>query len=173
MAVDLTKVPGWAWRTATAADWQAVGGALQDGRARTNWYQVDDLRGWARAHRWPTPWFGFQDAFLRKMTESEDAFALVLAETRFEVQLLKPSYALPADEVQDLDALYEARDYRVLVEGLRDIRRAVEAGVVVEVDGRRLTSFNTFYSWAHGRYYALEDDTGTGWIGDDSKHPYG
>jgi hypothetical protein len=52
------------------------------------------------------------------------------------------------------------------VESLREVRRAVEAGVVVHVDGKQLTSFDSFYSWAHGRYHALEDGYDS-WIGDD------
>ncbi len=71
--------------------------------------------------------------------------------------------------VSGLNAPYAERSFRWLVEDLREIRRAVEAGVVVQVEGATLTSFNSFYSWAHGRYHLLEDDTNTGWIGDDSQ----
>jgi hypothetical protein len=48
-----------------------------------------------------------------------------------------------------------------LVEELRVIRRAVEAGFVVE-----LRTWQGFYSWAHGRYHALEDGYDS-WIGSD------
>ena len=54
----------------------------------------------------------------------------------------------------------------VLVAGLREIRRAVAAGVVVYVDGKTLRSFGSFYNWAHGRYDALEEGYDS-WIGDD------
>jgi hypothetical protein len=34
----------------------------------------------------------------------------------------------------------------------------VETGVTVELeDGVKLDSWNDFYSWAHGRYHALEE----------------
>lgn len=61
-----------------------------------------------------------------------------------------------------------ATQWGSLVEELRDIRRAVEAGVVVEVENtKKLRSFNSFYTWAHGRYHALEDGYDS-WIGDDN-----
>jgi hypothetical protein len=57
----------------------------------------------------------------------------------------------------------------VLVEELRALRRAVEAGVVVQVeDGPRLQTWQGFYEWAHGRYHMLEDGYDR-WIGDDSE----
>ncbi len=55
-----------------------------------------------------------------------------------------------------------------LVEALRAIRRAVEAGVVVHIEGEQpLLSWQHFYQWAHGRYHMLEDGYDT-WIGDDA-----
>ena len=61
---------------------------------------------------------------------------------------------------------YAERSWRWLVESLREIRRAVEADVVVEIDGQQLKSFGSFYTWAHGRYHVLEDGYDP-WIGDD------
>jgi hypothetical protein len=56
-----------------------------------------------------------------------------------------------------------------LVEELREIRRAVEAGVVVKVEGTQtvLKTWQGFYDWAHGRYHMLEDGYDS-WIGDDN-----
>ncbi|HET8798916.1 MAG TPA: hypothetical protein VFO89_14580, partial [Thermoanaerobaculia bacterium] len=55
----------------------------------------------------------------------------------------------------------------LLVEMLREIRRAVEAGVVVRVEeGVELRDWQSFYNWAHGRYHALEDGSDA-WIGHD------
>ena len=52
--------------------------------------------------------------------------------------------------------------------GTREIRRAVEAGVVVKVEGTQtvLKTWQSFYDWAHGRYHMLEDGYDS-WIGDD------
>ncbi len=55
-----------------------------------------------------------------------------------------------------------------IVAELRDIRRAVEAGVVVHVAGEEpMLNWQNFYSWAHGRYHMLEDGYDK-WIGDDA-----
>jgi hypothetical protein len=79
-----------------------------------------------------------------------------------------------AKELEALDALYEARSpsgrptsWHALVEELRGIRRAVEAGTVVQVEGEAtLRTWQQFYAWAHGRYHMLEDGCDP-WIGDD------
>jgi len=81
---------------------------------------------------------------------------------------------LSAGEIAELDALYNERDeygrpssWGVLVVKLRAIRRKVESGIVVQVEGGpTLRSWGGFYDWAHGRYHALEDGYDS-WIGDD------
>lgn len=82
--------------------------------------------------------------------------------------------------LKDFDALYEeTEDMGVLgrrrtrlgplVEELRKIRRVVESGVKVKVEGTEtvLTTWQDFYNWAHGRYHMLEDGYDR-WIGDDN-----
>lgn len=82
---------------------------------------------------------------------------------------------ISVEQLRDLDALYEARtpsgrpsDWGILVEELRRIRRRVEAGIKVKIEGPDtvLTTWQDFYAWAHGRYHALEDGYDA-WIGDD------
>ena len=88
-------------------------------------------------------------------------------------------YTITAQQLQQLDALYaddgEApvhgprnRNWGLLVEALRAIRRQVEAGVVVKLEGTPtvLTTWQAFYAWAHGRYHLLEEGADH-WIGDD------
>ena len=78
------------------------------------------------------------------------------------------------EALRTLDAMYAERSasgrptsWRALVEELRKIRRAIEAGAVVEVEGEgTLRTWQEFYSWAHGRYHMLEDGCDL-WIGDD------
>lgn len=82
---------------------------------------------------------------------------------------------ISAEQLKALDAMYDARSpsgqptsWRDLVEELREIRRAVEAGAVVQVEGvGALRTWQEFYSWAHGRYHMLEDGCDP-WIGDDN-----
>lgn len=81
---------------------------------------------------------------------------------------------ITTEKLAELDALYAARSasgrptaWGPLVEKLRDIRRAVEAGAVVEIEGAQtLRTWEEFYAWAHGRYHMLEDGWDH-WIGDD------
>jgi hypothetical protein len=79
-----------------------------------------------------------------------------------------------SEELSALDALYAARSpagyptsWHTLVEELRAIRRVVEAGTPVVVEGgATLRTWQEFYDWAHGRYHMLEDGSDH-WIGDD------
>ena len=85
-------------------------------------------------------------------------------------------HLLTAETLKELDGLYESRSstgrpdaWGRLVEELRAIRRLVEAGVPVKIEGTPtvLTTWTQFYSWAHGRYHMLEDGYDS-WIGDDN-----
>ena len=89
-------------------------------------------------------------------------------------------HTITAGVLKRFDALYEdaeelapgvrthQRRWDELVDELRAIRRLVEAGVTVKVEGANtvLTTWQEFYNWAHGRYHALEDGCDH-WIGDD------
>ena len=83
-------------------------------------------------------------------------------------------HMVSAEELSALDAMYAARSpsgqptkWRALVEELRQIRRIVEAGTVVQVEGgATLRTWSELYDWAHGRYHMLEDGCDP-WIGDD------
>ena len=77
-------------------------------------------------------------------------------------------------ELEELDGLYTARSasgrplyWGALVDRLRVLRRAVEAGTVVQIEGASaLHTWSEFYAWAHGRYHMLEDGYDH-WVGDD------
>lgn len=159
-------LPAWALTTAGPADRLAVQKAQSRGKAQIRWRNGAPPREWARRQGWPTPWFGFEKAFVTKMLESDECFALALSETGVEISIPRDRYILSAKELEDFDALYRDASWDYLVEELREIRRAVEAGVEIHVEGERLTSFESFYKWAHGRYYVLEE-AATSWIGDD------
>lgn len=86
-------------------------------------------------------------------------------------------HTITVEMLKNLDAFYDQRDdgggqrptlWGVLVEELRKIRRLVEAGVKVRIEGTQtvLTTWQDFYAWAHGRYHMLEDGYDH-WIGDD------
>ena len=158
-------LPSWAVTRATAQDRQATKQAYKRGTMQTNWHECSALKTWAKQQGWLTPLFSFQTAFFKKMLEDDETFALALT-SGLKITIPKPEYTFSNKYLQKLDKQYENREWRWLVADLREMRRAVEAGVVVHIDGKKLISFDTFYSWAHGRYYRLEDGYDS-WIGDD------
>lgn len=167
-------IPAWAMRTAKAEDYDIVQVAHGRGTMQIKWPDNTALRHWAKLHAWPTPWFGFETAFLGRMLESPVNFSHAIPDSGIEIRIPQEEYLLAAARLEELDALYVQRSssgqpecWGILVEELRELRRAVEAGVVVQVeDGPRLETWQGFYNWAHGRYHMLEDGTDH-WIGDD------
>lgn len=88
-------------------------------------------------------------------------------------------HIITSEMLRDLDALYgdkedisspiqTHRNWGLLVERLRQIRRLVESDVTVKIEGSEtvLTTWQDFYSWAHGRYHKLEEGSDQ-WIGHD------
>jgi hypothetical protein len=168
-------VPAWAMRAATAVDRVLVQHAQRQGWLQIQWPEGKAVKQWAKVQGWPVPWFGFDDAFIGKMLESDETFALALTESGVALQIPRSSYTLSTKQVQQLDALYTERSasgrpvsWGTLVEELREIRRAVEAEVKIHIEGADtvLVSWQDFYTWAHGRFHMLEDGYDS-WIGDD------
>jgi hypothetical protein len=164
-------IPDWAFRPVEAGDRELVI-AARDKSLRVDWGDQNQVKAWAKEQGWPAPWFNFPGKFLDQMLANDENFAMALRNSGISLQIPVSSYTLPPIYIAEMDESYLERSYRGLVEELRGIRRAVMMGVVVEVDGKKLRTFDQFYQWAHGRYYLLEDDMNTGWIGDDSRHPY-
>jgi hypothetical protein len=161
--------PSWAFEAATAGDFERVREAHRAGRAVFTWPAEAALRTWAKHQGWALSRWKFEVAFLGKMFESAANFALAVELSGISIRIPRRSHELSAADLARLDGLYQERAgaWRLLVESLREIRRAVEAGVVVTVDGGpALDSWQSFYTWAHGRYHALEDGADS-WIGDD------
>jgi hypothetical protein len=172
----MTKpLPAWALQAATPDDHGAAQEAQLRGLLEIRLPDAQALRAWAKRQRWPAPLFGFERAFTAHMLASPANFALAVAGSGVEVIVPRRSYALTGDQIRELDVLYAARSpsgrptgWDTLVEELRELRRAVEAGVAVTVEsGGLLLSWQDFYQWAHGRYHMLEDGADR-WIGDDS-----
>jgi hypothetical protein len=172
----MTKpLPAWALQAATPDDHGTAQEAHRQGRLAIKWPDHQALRAWAKQQRWPTPLFDFERGFIAHMLASPANFALAVGSSGVEVSIPRRSYTLTDDQLRELDALYAARSpggrpssWGALVEELREVRRAVEAGVAVTVEGDGLLrSWQEFYQWAHGRYHMLEDGADR-WIGDDS-----
>ena len=169
------NVPPWAIRRLGPEDWGAAREAQRRGTLQIKWPDHSALRRWARQQGWPTPFLGFQAAFTRTLLESDRNFERGLSASGIELHSPRPDYALADEKLRQLDALYAARSaegrpvsWGGLVMELREMRRAVEAGVVLHVAGAPpLATWQDFYQWAHGRYHMLEDGADR-WIGDDS-----
>lgn len=166
-------LPTWATEPAAPPDRKHAQRAHQLGALQITWPDKKQLKTWAKANGWPTPFFGLHDALLKHLLSTDEAFALALSSSGIVLRVPIRQHIITAVELQKLDALYESRgansrpdEWGTLVDELRDIRHLVEAGIVVEVDGQRLKSFGRFYNWAHGRYHMLEDGYDS-WIGDD------
>lgn len=109
------------------------------------------------------------------MLETQENFELAMEKSGIEIQVPRQTYTISSETIGELDALYQERSstgrpsrWGTLVEELREIRRAVEAGVLVEIEGEQpIVNWQDFYRWAHGRYHMLEDGYDK-WIGDDA-----
>jgi len=168
-------LPSWAIKKATAEDRDAVQQAQRRDTVSITWPERKPLKEWAKRQGWPTPWFGFENAFISKVLEDDESFRLALNESGIQIHIPLKSHTITADMLKELDDLYDERgadgrpnSWGPLVTALREIRRAVEAGVEVKIEGTPtvLKSWQGFYDWAHGRYHMLEDGYDS-WIGDD------
>jgi hypothetical protein len=178
----ILNIPAWAWQSVSSDvhDFFEVRRMHHDGRTQIQLPDLKKLKGWAKAQGWPTPWFGFEKAFMAKLFESKEAFSLALNESGINIHIPIEEHTLTVERLKELDALYEETEdmgslgrrptrWGTLVSELREIRRLVEAGVKVKIEGTQtvLTTWGGFYQWAHGRYHALEDGYDS-WIGDDN-----
>ncbi|MBI1294858.1 hypothetical protein GC175_07855 [bacterium] len=136
-----TTIPTWAMITATPADWPVAQKAHARRQMQIQWPDHKQVRTWAKHQRWPTPIFGFEDAFVAMLLKTDENFSLGLT-SGIVLHLPRASYPISAEKLAELDALYAERsptgrpsEWGSLVEELREIRRAVEAGVIVTVEG--------------------------------------
>ena len=166
------NLPAWAIKKAGPDDRSDVRDALARGAADVKWPNTSYLRSWAKQRGWPAPIIGFRGKFTRKFLSSDEDYYHAISGSGIEIRIPVTQYEISARELRELDNLYASRGedgypdgWGALVEGLREIRRACDADVRVIVDGKTLNARN-FYSWAHGRYHALEDGCDK-WIGND------
>lgn len=163
-----SNCPDWALREAEAGDLARVQRLRSQLDAYTHWPESKALRKWAGQQGWRAPFFFFRSAFVAQMLESEAKFDRAIRHSGIRIKVPKAEHTFSARELADLDELYAKRsDWDSLVQELREIRRAAEAGVVIKMgENQSLTSWQGFYSWAHRRYPLLEEGADS-WIGDD------
>lgn len=168
------ELPEWAMKRAEFGDREKISNPKYRDFVRTIWPERKILRDYTRTHGWKTPWFGFERSFIAKMLEDSSSFEMATRKTGIKIFVPVDEHTIPAEMLAEFDDLYQERDedgrpcsWDSLVGELREIRRAVEAGVVINVDGRKVRSWGQFYAWAHDRYHGLEDGCDS-WIGDDN-----
>ena len=163
------ELPKWALRPAVFEDREALLDQLNKGTLRIKYSNRKTLKNWAWERGWATPWFGFEKKFVQKMLESEFNFHSAVTGCGIEILVPKSEFTIEEKKIAILDATYQNPEERCyLIEELREIRRAVEAGVVIRIgQDRVIKSWQQFYGWAHERYHILEDGCDK-WIGDDS-----
>ncbi len=145
-------IPAWALRAATAEDHGFAREAHRHDRMQIKWPNERTLRSWAKQQGWSTPLFSFEEAFLTKMLETKENFAQAIQESGIEILLPVQAYKITDEKIRELDALYEQRSssgrptsWGSLVEELREIRRAVEAGILVTLeDAQTIQSWESF-----------------------------
>lgn len=169
----IQNLPAWAMRKAGPEDRKDVQKAFDSGTAIVKWPDTDYLRSWARQHGWPAPIIGFRGKFTRKLLSADEYFYQALSGSGIEIRIPVRQHEISARQLRELDDLYRSQGehgypdcWEMLVKSLREIRRVCDANIPVTVEGKVLNARN-FYSWAHGRYHAIEDGCDK-WIGDDS-----
>lgn len=162
----MKDLPTWAVMNATPSDRVAAKKAYEDGIAKIVFRDSASLRQWMKGKGWKRSWFSLRESFIKQLFDNDENYRLVLREHILEILIPKKNAVISEQELKHLDESYDTRSWSYVVEALREIRRAVEAGVVIEVDGKTLKSWNEWYTWAHGRYHLLEEGSDK-WIGDD------
>lgn len=160
------ELPNWALSKATALDWESAKKAYHSRTAKIVLRHPESLRSWMKGKGWKRPWLFLEESFMKQLFASDENYRLVLREYVADIRIPKKNVVISEEDLQSMDEDYAARSYSGLVEGLREIRRVIEAGTEVEIDGKKLKSFNSFYTWAHARYHLLEEGSDK-WIGDD------
>jgi len=179
--IEMTQdIPAWAKQRVLpdVPGFVEVSQLHREGRTEIHLPELKELKRWAKSHGWPTPMFGFKEALITKLFESDETLSLALKDSGINIYVPVKEHTLTLEQLQQLDALYEEREdmgilggrptqWGTLVDELREIRHLVEAGVEVNVEGTDtvLTTWQSFYAWAHGRYHMLEDGYDS-WIGD-------
>lgn len=160
------NLPSWALRPANISEREKAADAHYRGKAKIVFKDRKKLKPWMEYHGWKTSWFNLEDAFYKELFSSDEYFQEALSEGVVEVFVPIVSYKFSENELAKIDESYKAQKWNWVVEDMREIRRAVEAGIIIEVDDKKLTSFSSFYEWAHQRYHLLEECADK-WIGND------
>lgn len=150
-------LPNWALRPATANDREYAREARSKLSGTFEFTDRKGLRGWMKGKKWKASWLLLETSFFRNLFESDNNFQLALAEGIITIKLPKAAHQINKEHLDRLDKEYGAGGYDFMVEPLREIRRALEAEVGIEIEGKKMKSVSTFISWVNERYPLIEE----------------
>jgi hypothetical protein len=74
-------------RRAAAEDYELVQAMQHQGTLQITWPNLDALRAWSRQQAWPTPWFGFKEAFLARLYANQLNFVQAISTSGIELSI--------------------------------------------------------------------------------------
>ncbi|MBK8505834.1 MAG: hypothetical protein IPL46_28765 [Saprospiraceae bacterium] len=160
------NLPTWALRKATLSDRENAMHAHKKMAAKIVFSNRAFLVNWMKKWGWRRSWFFPEESFYTRLFENDENYSLALSDQIVEVFIPKESYQITSKQLKEMDDDYASQSWSWVVGALREIRRAIEAGVIIEVDDQKLKSVSGFYKWAHQRYHALEEAADK-WVLDD------
>lgn len=151
------QLPKWALEKAGPQDRVRAQDAYQRKTGHFIAPEWPSLREWMRAREWKYSWLSKETAFYKQCFRNDDNFRAVLEDQIAELWIPKQSHQVSEDDLASIDKDYSDRAWSSAVAQLKDLRRAIDAGITIKVDGRTFTSSGSFYTWVHKRYHALEE----------------
>lgn len=159
-------LPNWALRKAGPEDWEDAIKAIETMKAKVEFFDRKSLKAWMKSKGWKRSWIFPTMSFSKHLIRSKANYELALRENIIEIWIPKSAYRIPDAFIEEIDQFYQNESWDAAVESLRSIRRAIEAGVVIQLDDEEFKFVSSFYSWAHKRYHILEEASDQ-WILDD------
>lgn len=160
-------LPSWALEVLGEGERVRAHDQRAAGELRVRWSDGHRARSWSKRNGWRSSWLRPDQVFLDAVLADDEAFTTAVRSDAVDFLVPRSDYSLTPAAIEQMDVDYADRSsWGSLVETLRTIRRAIESGVIVHADGRKLDGWSDFYEWAHGRYHLLEDGHDA-WIGDD------
>ena len=160
------NVPNWALTRARFEDRIKVKKAFEKRNAHFVFKDRKKLKSWMKSKKWRTSWLFPEKSFYQALLANDENFQTALSENVVEILVPKSTYKVPEKEIEKIDQYYEQEEWDWAVECLREIRRAIDAGVVIKIGDQQFTTAGSFYTWAHKRYHILEEASDK-WILDD------
>jgi len=151
------SIPNWALEKAGPNDRVRAKEAYQRETGRFTVPNRVSLKDWMKARGWKRSWISPESSFYRQCFQDDTLFQLALKDNMADIWIPKQSHQLSDADLAAIDEDYEQKDWSAAVAQLRDIRRAIDGGVTLKIDGQTFKSSGFFYTWAHQRYHTLEE----------------